>query len=98
MAPRGGGLQRISCSTAERLQYRMSRVAQSVSVEKPQKQYLDMDEAVQYLHDLGLATVTPDTIRTHAYRTGKLPRPVVVGKPRRSYWKRTDLDKLVESL
>lgn len=80
------------------MQYRMSKVAEPVSVEKPQKQYLDMDEAVQYLHDLGLATVTADTVRTHAYRTGKLPRPIVVGKPRRSYWKRTDLDKLVESL
>jgi hypothetical protein len=91
-------LQCISYSTAERVQYTMSRVAQPVFLEKPRKQYLDMEEAVRYLHDLGLATVTPDTIRTHAYRTGKLPRPIVVGKPRRSYWKLADLDKLVESL
>jgi hypothetical protein len=77
----------------------VSRVAPpSVEVEKPTKQYLDINEAVQYLKDLGLVTVTPDTIRTHAYRTGKLPRPTVVGKPRRSYWKRIDLDRLLESL
>jgi hypothetical protein len=77
----------------------VSRVASpGTAIEKPQKQYLDINEAVQYLRDLGLVTVTPDTIRTHAYRTGKLPRPKVVGRPRRSYWKREDLDKLVESL
>lgn len=77
----------------------MSRVAQpDTAVTKPQKQYLDINESVQYLRDLGLVTVTPDTIRTHAYRTGKLPRPTVVGKPRRSYWKRSDLDALVEVL
>jgi hypothetical protein len=68
------------------------------STAKLPKQYLDINESVQYLRDLGLVTITPDTIRTHAYRTGKLPRPTVVGKPRRSFWKRTDLDALVEKL
>ena len=62
------------------------------------KPYLDIDESVQYLREMGLVTVTADTIRTHAYRTGKLPRPIVVGKPRRSYWKRADLDALLEAL
>jgi hypothetical protein len=77
----------------------VSRVTPAgVAVEQPPKQYLDINEAVQYLRDLGLATVTPDTIRTHAYRTGKLPRPTVVGKPRRSYWKRSDLDALLAML
>jgi len=68
------------------------------AAEAPRKQYLDIGEAVQYIRDLGLATVTADTLRTHAYRTGKLPRPIAVGKPRRSYWKRSDLDALLEML
>lgn len=78
----------------------MSRVAtQSVpELNSPPKQFLGLDEAVQYLRDLGLATVTVETIRTHAYRTGRLPRPTVIGKPRRSYWKREDLDAFVEAL
>lgn len=78
----------------------MSRTPQPTAAgpDKPRQQYLDINEAVQYLRDLGLVTVTADTIRTHAYRSGKLPRPIVVGKPRRSYWKREDLDKLVQAL
>lgn len=77
----------------------MSKVAQpTATAQKLEKRYLDVNESVQYLRDLGLVTVTADTIRTHAYRTGKLPRPIVVGKPRRSYWKREDLDALVEAL
>jgi len=76
----------------------MSRAPQAVVHDRPQKQYLDANEAVEYLHDLGLTTATVETIKTHAYRTGKLPRPIVVGRPRRPYWKRTDLDKLVECL
>lgn len=78
----------------------MSRPPQSpvAPSEKAHPLYLDVDQAVQYLRDIGLVTVTADTIRTHAYRTGKLPRPVVIGKPRRSYWRREDLDKLLQAL
>lgn len=76
----------------------MSRTVPTVAADRPQKRYLDINEAVQYLRDLGLVTVTPDTIKSHAYRSGKLPRPTVVGKPRRSYWKQSDLDALVEKL
>ncbi|MCV7024871.1 DNA-binding protein [Mycolicibacterium novocastrense] len=62
----------------------------------PFKQYLDGREAVSYLHALGFTTATVETVKYHAYYTGKLPKPKIVG--RQAYWSRTDLDRLVESL
>jgi len=73
----------------------MSKPPQRSAVKnKPLKAYLDIDEAVQYLRDLGFVTVTVETIKRCSYRTEQLPRPKVVG--RRAYWARTDLDALIE--
>ncbi|GAS86948.1 hypothetical protein RMCB_1044 [Mycolicibacterium brisbanense] len=58
--------------------------------------YLDLQEAVRYLHSLGFTTATTDTVRHHAYHTGKLPKPKIVG--RRAHWSREQLDALVEAL
>lgn len=62
----------------------------------PFKHYLDGREAVSYLHALGFTSATIETVKYHAYYTGKLPKPKIVG--RRAHWSRTDLDHLVESL
>lgn len=58
--------------------------------------WLSRCEAAEYLHSLGFSSVTENTIHYHAYETGKLPRPKKVAG--QSYWKRADLDKLVEAL
>lgn len=68
----------------------------STAKNRAMKPYLDIDESVQYLRDLGFATVTTETIKRCAYRTGQLPRPKVAG--RRAYWARADLDALIERL
>lgn len=60
------------------------------------KPWLTRSEAVRYLQDMGFANVRETTINYHAYETGKLPRPKKVAG--QSYWNRSDLDKLVESL
>jgi predicted DNA-binding transcriptional regulator AlpA len=58
--------------------------------------YLDIDEAARYLNTLGFTTATSKTVKYHAYETGKLPRPKILG--RKAHWKREDLDSLVEAL
>ncbi|BBY71618.1 hypothetical protein MPRI_38050 [Mycobacterium paraintracellulare] len=59
-------------------------------------QYLDLQEAVRYLNSLGFAAATVETVKYHAYYTGKLPRPKIVG--RKAHWSRESLDALVEAL
>ena len=59
-------------------------------------QYLDLKEATRYLNSLGFAAATVETVKYHAYCTGKLTRPKIVG--RKAYWSRQALDALVEAL
>lgn len=59
-------------------------------------QYLDVTDAARYLNSLGFIAATVETVKYHAYYTGKLPRPKVVG--RKAYWSRESLDALVEAL
>lgn len=61
------------------------------------EQHYDMEAAAKYLQDMGFRSITPQTIKYHAYETGKLPRPKIVGR-RRSYWTKSALDAFVESL
>jgi hypothetical protein len=58
--------------------------------------YLDMHEAARYLNTLGFAAATAETVKYHAYETGKLSRPKILGG--RAYWSRESLDALVEVL
>lgn len=75
----------------------MSRPPQRAAAHKvPTKRYLTANEAAQYLRDLGFTSVTVETIKHYAYRTGQLARPKVAG--RHAYWARKDLDQLVENL
>jgi hypothetical protein len=68
-----------------------------MSIAPPQfKQFLDIDEAVAYLHTLGFTSATTESVKYAAYYTDKLPRPKVLS--RRSYWAKADLDTFVESL
>ncbi|WP_232067835.1 DNA-binding protein [Mycolicibacterium tokaiense] len=55
-----------------------------------------MDEAARYLNTLGFGSATAETVKYHAYETGKLDRPKVVA--RKSYWSREALNALVEAL
>lgn len=55
-----------------------------------------MNQAAQYLQNLGLVSCTAQTIKYLAYETDRLPRPAILG--RRAYWRRSDLDRFVESL
>lgn len=59
-------------------------------------QYLDLQEAVRYLNSLGFTAATVETVKYHAYYTGKLSRPKILG--RKAYWGRGSLDALVEAL
>ncbi|OBF88990.1 hypothetical protein A5791_17285 [Mycobacterium sp. 852002-51163_SCH5372311] len=59
-------------------------------------QYLDLQEAVRYLNSLGFTAATVETVKYHAYYTGKLPRPKILG--RKAHWSREALDALVEAL
>lgn len=59
-------------------------------------QYLDLHEATRYLNSLGFTGATVETVKYHAYYTGKLPKPKSVG--RKGYWSRESLDALVEVL
>lgn len=58
--------------------------------------YLDLQESVRYLNTLGFTTATVETVKYHAYYTGKLPKPKILG--RRAHWSRETLDRLVDSL
>lgn len=58
--------------------------------------YLDLQEATRYLNSLGFVAATVETVKYHAYYTGKLPRPKIVG--RKAYWSREALDALIEAL
>lgn len=59
-------------------------------------QYLDLQEAARYLNSLGFTAATVETVKYHAYYTGKLPRPKIVG--RKAHWSRESLDALVQAL
>lgn len=59
-------------------------------------QYLDVADAARYLNSLGFTAASAETVKYHAYYTGKLPRPKIVG--RKAYWSRESLDALVEAL
>ncbi|WP_062900223.1 hypothetical protein, partial [Mycobacterium avium] len=52
--------------------------------------YLDGSEAARYLNALGFTGATVETVKYHAYYTGKLPRPKIVA--RKAYWSREALD------
>ena len=58
--------------------------------------YLDVADAARYLNSLGFTAATVETVKYHAYYTGKLPRPKVLA--RKAYWSRESLDALVEAL
>lgn len=58
--------------------------------------YLDLQDAARYLNSLGFVAATAETIKYHAYVTGKLSRPKIVG--RKGYWSREAVDALVEAL
>jgi hypothetical protein len=60
------------------------------------RDFLDINQAAQYLQDRGFASCSRETIKYLAYETDRLPRPTKVA--RRAYWKRVDLDAFVESL
>ncbi|WP_235435716.1 DNA-binding protein [Mycobacterium sp. EPa45] len=55
-----------------------------------------MADAAKYLNSLGFTAATAETVKYHAYYTGKLPRPKIVG--RKDYWSRKALDALIEAL
>ncbi|BCO56982.1 hypothetical protein MINTM008_23730 [Mycobacterium intracellulare] len=63
---------------------------------KTYREFLDINQAAQYLQDKGFTSCTVQTVRYLAYEKGLLPRPAVLG--RRAYWRRSDLDKLIEKL
>lgn len=68
-----------------------------MSVAPPQfKQYLSIEESVQYLQFLGFANADEKVLRYHVYETEKLPLPILI--KRRSYWAKKDLDALIETL
>lgn len=58
--------------------------------------YLDLQDSLRYLNTLGFTTATFETVKYHAYYTGKLPRPRTLG--RKAHWSRESLDALVEAL
>jgi len=58
--------------------------------------YLNLQEAARYLSSLGFTAATVETVKYHAYYTGKLSRPKIVG--RKAYWSREALDALIEAL
>ncbi|MFT9663239.1 DNA-binding protein [Mycobacteroides abscessus subsp. abscessus] len=63
---------------------------------KTYRQFLDINEAAQYLRDKGFSSCTAETIKYLAYEKEQLDRPKIVG--RRAYWSREALDKFVEAL
>jgi hypothetical protein len=60
------------------------------------REFLDINQAAQYLQDKGFASCTIQTIRYLAYEKGLLARPKIVG--RRAYWSRAHLDQFVTNL
>lgn len=58
--------------------------------------FLDLHDAARYLNSLGFAAATVETVKYHAYVTGKLSRPKIVG--RKGYWSREALDALIAAL
>lgn len=67
-----------------------------VTAVKTYREYLDMNQAAEYLQDKGFASCTAQTIKYLAYETDRLARPKLLG--RRAYWSRADLDLLVDNL
>jgi predicted DNA-binding transcriptional regulator AlpA len=63
---------------------------------KTYREFLDINQAAQYLQDKGFASCTAQTIKYLAYEADRLPRPTKMG--RRAYWKRADLERFVEGL
>lgn len=89
MGASGQAPQSISETNARERTTAMTRTASFA-------QYLDLQEAVRYLNSLGFTAATVETVKYHAYYTGKLPRPKIVG--RKAHWSRESLDALVEAL
>lgn len=58
--------------------------------------FLDVNQAAQYLRDKGFSSCTAETIKYLAYEKAQLERPKIVG--RRAYWSRDALDRFVEEL
>jgi len=67
-----------------------------MSAVKTYRDFLDINQAAQFLQEKGLASCSPETIKYHAYETGLLPLPIVLA--RRSYWSKKDLDLFVLKL
>lgn len=67
-----------------------------MSAVKTYREFLDINQAAQFLQEKGLASCSRETIKYLAYETDKLPRPTIVGRP--AYWKLVDLERFVESL
>ena len=63
---------------------------------KTYREFLDIDQAAQFLQEKGLASCSQETIKYLSYETEKVPRPTIVG--RRAYWKLVDLERFVENL
>ncbi|RIT57907.1 DNA-binding protein [Mycobacteroides abscessus] len=58
--------------------------------------FLDVNQAAEYLRDKGFVSCTAETIKYLAYEKGQLERPKIVG--RRAYWSCEALDRFVEEL
>ena len=63
---------------------------------KMYREFLDLNQAAQYLQDKGFESCSPETIKYHAYETALLPLPVVLA--RRAYWSKKDLDEFIQKL
>jgi hypothetical protein len=68
----------------------------TVTAIKTYREFLDINQAVEYLQDKGFASCSIHTIRHLAYEKRVLPRPTIIG--RRAYWKRADLERFVADL
>ncbi len=58
--------------------------------------FLDVNQAAEYLRDKGFSSCTAETIKYLAYEKGQLDRPKIIG--RRAYWSREALDRFVGQL
>ena len=60
------------------------------------REFLDIEQSAQFLQEKGFHSCTAQTIKYLVYEKGLLPRPTVMG--RKSYWRKRDLERLVDSL
>jgi hypothetical protein len=63
---------------------------------KAYRDFLDINQAAQYLQDKGFSSCSAQTIKYLAYEKALLDRPKIVG--RRAYWSRESLDRFVANL